>query len=251
MCAPAISWIKQELGLRERKGSTVRDILRGQVVFHGYSARLLPKGLGLPEGHRCVGYWWPAPEPGWQPDKRHVDFLECGSTPVFFGFGSVSLGNEEHLTEVIRHVSRKLRVRSVVQAGWQGLQVEGDDILTITECPHDWLFPHMAALTHHAGPGTMAAGLRAGVPTVPVPLSLDQPFWAHHLTTRGLAPAHIPARKLTAEGLAHALRTAVNDHQLRERCAAFAQIIRWEDGAAAVLNQLESLVERQTSRLRR
>ena len=39
----------------------------------------------------------------------------------------------------------------------------------VGEVPHDWLFPRVAAVVHHAGAGTTAAGLRAGVPAVPVP----------------------------------------------------------------------------------
>ena len=43
-----------------------------------------------------------------------------------------------------------------------------DDILLVGDVPHDWLFPQMAAVVHHAGAGTTGAGLRAGVPAVAV-----------------------------------------------------------------------------------
>jgi len=35
----------------------------------------------------------------------------------------------------------------------------------------------MAAVVHHGGAGTTAAGLRAGKPTVICPFIADQPFW--------------------------------------------------------------------------
>jgi len=53
----------------------------------------------------------------------------------------------------------------VVQAGWANLGAalqDDDDVLVIGEAPHDWLFPEMSAVVHHAGAGTTAAGLRAG-----------------------------------------------------------------------------------------
>ncbi|MFD5659245.1 glycosyltransferase [Streptomyces hirsutus] len=50
------------------------------------------------------------------------------------------------------------------------------------------MFPRTAAVVHHAGAGTTAAGLRAGVPAVPVPVMADQPFWASRLYELGVAP---------------------------------------------------------------
>ncbi|MWA08268.1 glycosyltransferase [Streptomyces sp. BA2] len=238
--APALSWINQELGTRRRKAGALGDVLRGQRVLHGYSGALLPKDFPLSDGHACVGYWWPARDPGWRPDERLVDFLAAGPAPVYFGFGSVSPGDAERLGTTIKEVVRRLGVRAVVQAGWQGLDVSADDVLTIGECPHDWLFPRMTALVHHAGPGTVGAGLKAGVPTVPVPLSLDQPFWARRMTALGLAPTFLAARRLTARELADALHTTLHDRQYRDRCAELSKIIGSEDGAATVLSSLLS-----------
>ena len=69
--------------------------------------------------------------------------------------------------------------------------------------PHDWLFPQMAAVVHHGGAGTTAAGLRAGKPT-----RSYAPSWpinrsgASLVYQRGVAPKPIPQRRLTAERLA-------------------------------------------------
>lgn len=53
--------------------------------------------------------------------------------------------------------------------GWGGLG-EGLDLSCLPDhvfvleaaCPHDWLFPCCAAVVHHGGAGTTAAGLKAG-----------------------------------------------------------------------------------------
>ncbi|MEW1583432.1 glycosyltransferase [Streptomyces microflavus] len=236
--APALSWVRKEAGLRHGRGRTVVDVLRGQRVLHGYSSALLPKGMSLPKRHSCVGYWWPVRDPGWRPDARLVDFLASGPPPVYFGFGSASPDDAERLSDTIRDAVRLLGVRAVVQAGVQGLNVHADNVLTINECPHDWLFPRMSALVHHAGPGTTGAGLRAGAPAVPAPLALDMHFWAHRMTALGLAPTRLPARRLTSQELAGALRTTLRDEQYRKRCTRLAQIINSEDGAARVLSAL-------------
>jgi UDP-glucoronosyl and UDP-glucosyl transferase len=49
-----------------------------------------------------------------------------------------------------------------------------DSVYALDRAPHDWLFPRMAGVIHHGGAGTLAAGLRAGVPTVIKPFFGDQ-----------------------------------------------------------------------------
>lgn len=83
----------------------------------------------------------------------------------------------------------------VIQAGWAGLgatRQADDEVIVIGDVPHDWLFPQMAAVVHPASAGTTAAGLRAGTPAVTIPMSTDQPFWAHRLTAIGTAPPPLP-----------------------------------------------------------
>jgi sterol 3beta-glucosyltransferase len=130
-------------------------------------------------------------------------------------------------------------VRAVVQRGWSGLHLTGDDVLTVDEVPHSWLFPRMAAVVHHAGAGTTGAGLRAGVPAVPVPAQLDAGFWAARLVALGVSPGAVPLHGLTAPRLAAALRRAVGDRVHRDRARLLADRIAAEDGALDVLRFVE------------
>ncbi len=104
--------------------------------------------------------------------------------------------------------------------------------------PHDWLFPRMAAVVHHAGAGTTAAGLRAGVPAVPVPLMVDQPFRARQLDRLGVTPGPVPFGRLTADRLAAALTEVTGNPGYRQRAHAVARRIAGEDGAGAVAKLL-------------
>ena len=55
----------------------------------------------------------------------------------------------------------------VIQAGAAGLAEAGQsspDVIGIGDVPHDWLFPQMAAVVHHAGAGTRAPGCARGCP---------------------------------------------------------------------------------------
>jgi sterol 3beta-glucosyltransferase len=119
--------------------------------------------------------------------------------------------------------------------------VTGADALGIGEVPHEWLFPRLAAVVHHCGAGTTAAALRAGVPTVPVPVAADQPFWAARQATLGVSPGVLPFRRLTVERLAEALRVAAGPSAYRDRAAEVAKRIHAEDGAALVLRAIDRL----------
>jgi UDP:flavonoid glycosyltransferase YjiC (YdhE family) len=99
----------------------------------------------------------------------------------------------------------------------------------------------MAAVVHHAGAGTTAAGLRAGVPAVPVPVLADQPFWASRLHRLGAAAAPVPLSRLTAGRLAAAITDATANPHRAARAQALSARLRPEDGATRILTWLETL----------
>jgi UDP:flavonoid glycosyltransferase YjiC (YdhE family) len=187
-----------------------------------------------------TGYWWPARPPGWPPPDLLVDFLAAGPPPVFLEFGSMT-PNHERLDDVITSAVKRAGVRAVVQSGWAELGAAGDDILLVDDVPHDWLFARTAAVVHHAGAGTTGAGLRAGVPAVPVPVLVDQPFWAYRLHRLGVAPPPLPLPALTADTLTDALRSCLDRPTCRTRATELAHRIRADDGPAAVLSLITQL----------
>jgi len=62
--------------------------------------------------------------------------------------------------------------------------------------PYSWLFPRCAAAIHHAGSGSTAAALLAGIPQVVCPFLLDQFYWAERLHWLGVAPAPLQRQHL-------------------------------------------------------
>ena len=199
-------------------------------------------------GLEITGYWWPGNSSDWTPPVELTSFLSAGPAPVFVGFGSTitTPARAEKLSDIIRHAAQQAGVRVIVQAGWTSLDVNDDSVMTIGDTPHDWLFPRVAAVAHHCGAGTTAAGLRAGVPTIALPAYGDGPFWAARLTALVVAAATINQRHLTADRLAAAMSTAVNTPQLRDNARRLSAHIAAEDGAAQVVSAVESLLHRST-----
>ncbi|MEV7601912.1 glycosyltransferase [Kitasatospora sp. NPDC089797] len=231
----AVVRMRERLGL---PGAAAPEPLgHTRPVVHGYSPLLLPRPADWPDPVEVAGFWWPARPLGWRPPADLVDFLQAGPAPVFIGFGSMALDEGERLGELVTAAVRRAGVRAVVQAGWAEVAAAGDGILAVGDLPHDWLFPRTAAVVHHAGAGTTGAALRAGVPAVPVPVMVDQPFWADRLHRLGVAPEPVPFAELTAERLAAAITAALAD-PVRRRAAAVAGLLAAEDGAGAVLSHL-------------
>ena len=114
-----------------------------------------------------------------------------------------------------------------------------DVVLRVSEVPHDWLFPRVAAVVHDGGAGTSAAVLRAGKPSVVVPFFADQPFWASRIRALGAGPPPIPCTRLTEERLATALRAATEHIGLQQRAAQVGAGIRREDGVGAACQTVE------------
>ncbi|MGX8909994.1 glycosyltransferase [Streptomyces netropsis] len=246
LITPPVRGLREELGLPRRGAGAERRraVRQGMPLLHGFSPCVVPRPSDWPPCMEVTGYWWPSPPPGWRPPPRLADFLASGPPPVYVGFGSLVVAESERLGAVIGSALRTAKVRAVVQTGWSDLSVTGDDVLAVDEIPHHWLFPRMAAVVHHAGAGTTAAGLRAGVPAVPVPAQLDAPFWARRLTALGVSPGPVPLAELSSDRLAAALRRAVEEPAHRHRARALAARINAEDGAAKVVATVERLLVR-------
>ena len=86
---------------------------------------------------------------------------------------------------------------------------------------------------HHGGAGTTAEGLRAGKPTAVFPSNFgDQLFWGGQVRALGAGPEPVTQKRLTAEGLAAAIRAITEDKGMRDCAAELGEEIRAEDGVA-------------------
>lgn len=210
-------------------------------MLYGHSPTLLPQpGDWLPHWH-VTGSWFLEEPAVWQPPADLVDFLHSGSKPVYIGFGSMSGQKPEVMTRLVLDALRQSGQRGVLASGWGSLTQTDlpDTVYALEEIPHSWLFPHVAAVVHHGGAGTTAAGLRAGVPGLVVPHFGDQYFWGRQLARLGVGPEPISRRRLTSERLAAAFTEAVTDADLRQRAAVIGERVRAEQGVENAVRLIE------------
>ncbi len=211
----------------------------------GISPTVVPKPEDWGEWHKMSGYWFLDTPSRWQPSEELIDFLNTGEAPVYIGFGSMDDEDAESLTEIAIQALKMAKRRGILLTGWGALTASetSDDIYMIDSVPHDWLFPRVAAVVHHGGAGTTAAGFRASVPTVVIPFMGDQFFWADQVKELGVGPASIPRKKLTAERLAQAIQTALTDEDIRLRAQRIGEGIRQENGLNDAVKEIENYLE--------
>jgi sterol 3beta-glucosyltransferase len=241
---PVKRW-RQERGLppRPRAIDLLHDAQGRPVpLLHGHSELLVPRPADWPPHAAATGFWRLPASTGWAPPPALQAFLDAGEAPVYVGFGSMAGRDPQRLAALVIEALRLAGVRGVLAQGWGGLKpgTLPPGVHLIEQAPHDALLPRMAAVVHHGGAGTTAAGLLAGRPTVICPFFGDQPFWGRQVHERGLGPAPLPQRRLTAQRLAAAIDTAVRSVPVREAAAALGARLRAEDGVGAAV----ALVER-------
>ena len=143
----------------------------------------------------------------------------------------------------------------VAESGVPAAQWSAEDAFLIGEVPHSWLFPRVAAVTHHGGAGeiffslqcmrapltnyfflgTTAAGLRAGRPTCIIPFFGDQHFWGEMVHRCKVGPAPLPAHAVTPEQLAAAFRTLLQP-DIRSSAESLGKLMSEEDGVVGAVD---------------
>ena len=217
---------------------------RDNPILYGFSPTVIPQPPDWDDPIHITGYWFLEPDENWIPPQPLVDFLQAGPPPVYIGFGSMSNSKPEETTNLVVKALAQTNQRGIILAGWGGLHTDDlpSTVFAVDSVPFSWLFPRMAAVVHHGGAGTTAAGLRAGVPSVVIPFFGDQPFWGSRVAELGVGPTPIPLRKLTVDRLTQAIQTAVSDPAMRQRSTELGEKIRAEDGIANAVAVIQQLV---------
>lgn len=236
---------KELMGLKPRKtGGFFKDSLGNNLVtLYAFSQLVSPRPRDWPKTAIVTGYWQLRDNSGWEPSDRFRAFLAAGSKPVYIGFGSMPFGAKRN-TQILKDAVAKWGGRAVVGRGWGGIDPDDlpDSIYAIKRAPHDKLFEHVAAVVHHGGAGTTAAGLHAGRPTFVVPQAIDQPYWGRRVRELGCGPTPVPLRKLTADKLARALHELVSRNDYAANANAISVLLNGEDGPGRAIRHIERVM---------
>jgi sterol 3beta-glucosyltransferase len=214
------------------------------ATVYAYSPHVLPRPADWGSDVLVSGYWF-LDHPDWHPDPDLAAFLGSGEPPVYIGFGSMPGLDPERLTQICIEALERSGRRGLLATGGGALvgAATAPSIRTLSEAPHDRLFPYVSAVVHHGGAGTTGAALRAGKPTAAFPFFGDQPFWARRIVSLGVGPLAPDIKHLSVARLTEAI-IAMDDAAMKERASVLGRAIRGEDGVAAAIGFIEETCRR-------
>lgn len=225
------------------------------------SPSLCPQPSDWPAQKLMSGWCFLESGNDYTPSPVLVDFMK--HRPVYIGFGSMK-GNPEFCKTLSTLAIKSLQlagVKGVLLGGWAGLTratldtstEEGkklhawaeENVFEIESCPHDWLFPQCAAVVHHGGAGTLAAGIRAGCPTIVCATQGDQPFHGSLVQARGIGRylGMVGSPKLTAESIAVGIKEVTTDASIVAAAQTIGEEVRAEDGLANAISFIGQMAE--------
>lgn len=174
---------RRELGLPKATGSVSKRIAqRDSLEIQAYDEVCFP-GLAAEWAE------WSAQRPfvgtltmelATEADEDIATWLAEGTPPICFGFGSMPVKSPSGTVEMIAGACAELGERALVCSGWSDYTAvpQFDHVKVVGPVNYGAVFPACRAAVHHGGAGTLAASLRAGVPTLVLWIDGAQPVWA-------------------------------------------------------------------------
>jgi UDP:flavonoid glycosyltransferase YjiC (YdhE family) len=204
--------------------------------------------------------WFAAPQPDWpqvlrQPGFPLFDlpgsdgvadeveqFLAGGEPPIVFTPGSACLFGHEFFMAAVGACQRLGHRGMLLSRHAEHIPRDlPDGVAHFGYAPLSRILPRCAALVHHGGIGTTAAGLAGGVPQVIMPMSHDQPDNANRIIKLGVGARLMP-RRFTAGNLADALNGLLSSADVHRCCDELAARCRATDGIARACDLIESVM---------
>lgn len=231
------------LGLPKQTWHKHRAMLDSMPSLLLASAQALKRPHDWLPHHHITGYLFDD-DNDWAAPRDLLDFLEDGNKPVYIGLGSMRERDPQATTRLFLEAVKQTGQRAVLLSGWAGIGSSQlpKDVFLLKYAPHSWLFPRMAAVVHHGGAGTTAASLRAGVPSVIVPIMSDQSFWGRRVYELGSGTKPIPRAALTVDNLAAAILESMTNHTLRENAMKLGNKIASEDGVGNAVRVIQKIL---------
>ncbi|KAG6404699.1 hypothetical protein SASPL_136952 [Salvia splendens] len=202
-----------------------------------WSPHLVPKPKDWGPKIDVVGFCFLDLASNYIPPDSLVNWLNDGKKPIYIGFGSLPVEEPEKMTQIIVRALEITEQRGIINKGWGGLgnlAETKDFVYLLDNCPHDWLFTRCAAVVHHGGAGTTAAGLKAACPTTVIPFFGDQPFWGEQVHAKGVGREPIPVNQFTLDKLVSAIRFML-DPEVKRQAEELARAMEHEDGVTGAV----------------
>jgi rhamnosyltransferase subunit B len=206
--------------------------------------------------------WFAAPQPDWPANTHTVgfplwdaadaaplleaeEFLAAGKPPLIFTPGSAGSTMQRFFKESVAAASRLgLRAMLVTNYPEQVPKHLPPNIKVFGYLPFSQVLPRAALLVYHGGVGTLAQGIKAGVPHLVVPHGYDQFDSGWRIERLGLGRS-IPERRYRAGRVVSAIQSILDDDASIQRRTELASRIDSAGAVARACALIEGLGQRR------
>jgi rhamnosyltransferase subunit B len=176
------------------------------------------------------------------------EFLNAGGPPVIFTPGSAGSTMQKFFKESVKAATEmNLRAMLVTNYPEQVPKSLPPNIEVFGYLPFSQVLPRAALLVYHGGVGTLAQGIKAGVPHLVVPHGYDQFDSGWRIEQLGLGRS-IPQGRYRAGRVVRAIQSILGDGASAQRCREYASRIDSADAVARACLLIEGLAPRLAAR---
>lgn len=241
MLKPAEDAQRRALGLAPARSRSARRIVeQGTLEIQAYDDVLFP-GLDEQWRHSRPFVGALTMELSTAADDEVMAWIDSGSPPIYFGFGSTPVESPAELLDMIEYACAELGERALVNASsWtEHPEPRTAAVKIVRSANFPLVFPKCRVLVHHGGAGTVAEGLKAGVPTVALWSTADQPLWSSRIKALRIGTAR-RFSSTNRENLLAALREVLAEDYTRRARAVAARMTATNDGVSKAADLLEA-----------
>lgn len=210
------------------------------LTLNAFSEHVVPRPKDWNEKQIITGYWKLKEVTSERVDELEEvqRFIGSAKNPIAIGFGSPGTQGYLPMLEEALNIANAQAVLTL-PTKWHG-EIKSKNIFPIEYIPHEWLYPRVRVAIHHGGAGTTSASLHAGIPTITLPLAIDQFFWGERIQKLGVGLS-IPQRKLNAQNLAQEISEALRNTEMNEKATSIRKALSQEDGVQLAVKYLSTI----------
>jgi UDP:flavonoid glycosyltransferase YjiC (YdhE family) len=230
-----------QLGSAPLLDASLRHVSEQPLTLNGFSEQIVPRPKDWNEKQIITGYWrYGIERLASQNIEQQVARLR---NPIAISLGSQNTKDISQTINILETALTQTNTQAIltIPSKWHN-EIKSKNIFPVDYVPHDWLYKHVKVAIHHGGAGTTSASLHAGIPTITLPLAIDQFFWGERIYKIGVGPKPIPQRKLTAEKLANAIQIALSDEAMKAKAKTVSEKLSLENGTQVAVSQMRKII---------
>lgn len=234
---PEINTFREELGLPQEKNFFTKWMYSPQKVIGAFPDWFAEPADDWPQNTTLAGFVSSESNSALPPKVE--SFLKSGNPPLVITVGSAMQHGRKFFKTSMDAV-KYLKKRAIIITSFpEQVPAHGEDVLVCDFAPYKQLFPHIEAIIHHAGIGTIAHAIAYAIPQLLVPFAHDQPDNAFRVEKLGLG-IKIHPKHFRRNNVIRKLNELLVSDEIKENCKKYSQKIDFESSTNLIADEIEN-----------